>query len=53
MNIEAPITIDYSEAFKRSRKVSEQHVKGIHYLMKKNKIDEIDSSATFTVPNAM
>ncbi|MFA6958267.1 MAG: dihydrolipoyl dehydrogenase [Thermoanaerobaculia bacterium] len=53
VKIEGTVSFDYSEAFRRSRKVSDQLVKGVHFLMKKNKIDEIDGWATFTGPNAM
>ena len=46
------ITGDASMEFKpthaRSRKVSEGIVKGVHYLMKKNKIKEIDGWGTLT-----
>jgi dihydrolipoamide dehydrogenase len=52
-NFTGEVTFDYAEAFKRSRKVSEGRVKGIHFLMKKNKIDEIDGWATFTDPHTM
>lgn len=47
--ISGDITVDYGKAFARSRKVSERMVKGVHYLMKKNKITEYDGSwGTFT-----
>jgi len=36
------LSVDYSVAQKRSRKVSERLVKGVGFLMKKNKIDVID-----------
>ncbi|MEW5961609.1 MAG: FAD-dependent oxidoreductase, partial [Chloroflexota bacterium] len=36
------LSLDYSVAQKRSRKVSERLVKGVGFLMKKNKIDVID-----------
>lgn len=41
------ITVDFSKAHARSRKVSEGIVKGVHYLMKKNKIQEIDGLGCF------
>ena len=53
INIEGNVTFDYGEAFRRSRKVAEGRVKGVHFLMKKNKIDEIDGWATFTGANTM
>lgn len=51
INVEGKVTFDYGEAFKRSRKVADGRVKGVHFLMKKNKIDEIDGWATFTDPH--
>ncbi len=48
INIEGKVTFDYGEAFRRSRKVADGRVKGVHFLMKKNKIDEFDGWATFT-----
>lgn len=41
------VTADYSKAFARSRQVSERMVKGIHFLMKKNKITEYHGWGTF------
>ncbi len=51
INIEGKVTFDYGEAFRRSRKVADGRVKGVHFLMKKNKIDEFDGWATFTDAN--
>ena len=45
--ISGDISVDYGKAFKRSRQVSERMVKGIHFLMKKNKITEIHGWANF------
>ena len=45
--ISGDISLDYGVAFSRSRKVSERMVGGIHYLMKKNKIQEIHGWGTF------
>jgi len=53
INIEGSVSFDYGEAFRRSRKVADGRVKGVHFLMKKNKIDEIDGWATFTDANTM
>ena len=36
--IEGEVTFNFGKAFSRSRAVSDRMVKGIHYLMKKNKI---------------
>lgn len=51
--IEGKVTFDYAEAFSRSRRVADKHVKGVHFLMKKNKIDEYDGWATFTDPHTL
>lgn len=45
--ISGDATMDYSVAFKRSRQVSERMTKGVHYLMKKNKITEFNGWGTF------
>ncbi len=45
--ISGDISVDYGVAFKRSRKVSQRMVGGIHYLMKKNKIQEFSGWGTF------
>jgi len=42
------MSADYGKAFSRSREVSERMVKGIHFLMKKNKITEFSGWGTFT-----
>lgn len=46
--ISGDISVDYGVAFKRSRQVSERMVKGIHFLMKKNKVAEFAGWGTFT-----
>ena len=38
--IKGDVEFDYTDAQKRSRKVSEKIVGGVHYLMKKNKIQD-------------
>ena len=53
IQIEGKVTFDYGEAFRRSRKVADGRVKGVHFLMKKNKIDEFDGWATFTDANTI
>ncbi len=40
--------LDYAVAFKRSRQTSDRLVKGVGFLMKKNKIDTYDGSAKLT-----
>jgi dihydrolipoamide dehydrogenase len=47
------LSLDYSAAFKRSRQVSERLVKGIGFLMKKNKIDTYDGWATIQDKNTV
>lgn len=44
---EGQVTFDYTEAYRRSRKVADGRVKGVHYLMKKNKITEFDGRGDF------
>ena len=39
---------DYGAAFDRSRKVANERVKGVHFLMRKNAISEISGHGTFT-----
>lgn len=51
--ISGDIHFDYGVAFDRSRKVADTHVKGIHFLMKKNKVTEYDGRGSFTGPNAI
>src|SRR5918997_3494741 len=46
--ISGEVTFDFGAAYKRSRTVSERMTKGVHFLMKKNKITEIDGWGTFT-----
>ncbi|GAA1081350.1 dihydrolipoyl dehydrogenase [Tsukamurella spumae] len=45
--ISGDVSFDFGAAFDRSRKVSEGIVKGVHFLMKKNKIAEINGYGTF------
>ncbi len=53
IKIEGKVTFDYGEAFKRSRRVADGRVKGVHFLMRKNKIDEYDGWGTFTDANTL
>ena len=46
-------SVDFGKTHERSRKVAGQMVKGVHYLMKKNKITEIDGWGTFTGPKTI
>jgi dihydrolipoamide dehydrogenase len=46
--IKGEVSLDYADAHKRSRQVSDKIVGGIHYLMKKNKITEVNGLGSFT-----
>jgi dihydrolipoamide dehydrogenase len=46
--ISGDVTFDFGAAFDRSRQVAEGRVKGVHFLMKKNKITEFDGHGVFT-----
>ncbi len=45
--IEGEVTFSYKSAFDRSRTVSDRMVKGVHFLMRKNKITELNGWGTF------
>ena len=45
--ISGDVHFDFGAAWDRSRKVAETHVKGIHFLMKKNKVTEYDGRGSF------
>ncbi|MCU1605619.1 MAG: dihydrolipoamide dehydrogenase [Modestobacter sp.] len=51
--ITGEVSFDYGAAFDRSRVVADGRVKGVHFLMKKNKITEIDGWGTFTDPHSL
>ncbi|KAB7743343.1 dihydrolipoyl dehydrogenase [Nostocoides sp. F2B08] len=51
--IEGEVTMAYGTTHARSRKVSDGIVKGVHFLMKKNKIEEIHGWGTLTGPKSM
>ena len=46
-------SMSYGPTHARSREVSDSIVKGVHFLMKKNKIDEIHGWGTFTGPKTI
>lgn len=50
---ESPITVDYGSAFDRSRTVADGRVRGVHYLMKKNEITEVNGHGEFTDANTI
>ncbi|MFD8021939.1 dihydrolipoyl dehydrogenase [Streptomyces lavendulae] len=47
IKVDGEVSFDYGEAFRRSRRVADGRVKGVHYLMKKNGITEFDGRGTF------
>ena len=51
--IEGDATMKFGPTHARSRKVSDGIVKGVHFLMKKNKIKEIDGWGTLTGANSI
>ena len=51
--ISGETTMDYGVAWDRSRDVADGRVKGIHYLMKKNKVTEFDGRGTFVDANTV
>jgi dihydrolipoamide dehydrogenase len=51
--ISGDVKFDYKRAWERSREVSDRLVKGVHFLMKKNKIDEYDGWGTFKDANTL
>jgi dihydrolipoamide dehydrogenase len=53
INIEGKVDYDYGEAFRRSRNVADGRVKGVRFLMKKNKIADYEGWATFKDSNTV
>jgi dihydrolipoamide dehydrogenase len=53
IRVDGEVSFDYGEAFKRSRKVADGRVKGVHFLMKKNKITQYDGWGTFSDANTL
>ncbi|MDO0917181.1 dihydrolipoyl dehydrogenase [Streptomyces sp. DT2A-34] len=53
IKVDGQVTFDFGEAFRRSRKVADGRVKGVHFLMKKNKITEIEGRGTFLDPHTL
>ncbi len=47
------LKLDYSEAFKRSRQVSDRLVKGVGFLMRKNEIDVYEGAGRLTGKNSL
>jgi dihydrolipoamide dehydrogenase len=53
INVDGTVSFDYKAAFDRSRKVADGRVKGVHFLMKKNKIQQYHGWGTFSDPNTI
>lgn len=51
ISVDGEISMDYGAAFQRSRRVADGRVKGVRFLMRKNKIDEYEGWGTFTDAN--
>ncbi|MGP3923489.1 dihydrolipoyl dehydrogenase [Streptomyces sp. 8N616] len=47
IRVDGQVSFDYREAFNRSRKVADGRVKGVHFLMKKNKITQYEGIGSF------
>lgn len=53
ISVGGPVSVDYGAAYTRSRTVADGRVKGVHYLMKKNKITQFNGWASFTSPTSL
>ncbi len=53
IKVDGQVSFDYGEAFRRSRRVADGRVKGVHYLMKKNGITEFDGRGSFVDANTL
>src|SRR5919202_5572883 len=51
--ISGDVSFDFGAAFDRSRVVADGRVRGVHFLMKKNKITEFDGWGEFTDPHTL
>ena len=51
--ISGDVSFDFGIAWDRSRKVADTHVKGIHFLMKKNKVTEYEGKGSFVDANTI
>jgi dihydrolipoyl dehydrogenase len=47
IEVDGPVRFDYRVAYERSRKVADGRVRGVGYLMKKNKITQYDARGSF------
>lgn len=53
IEVDGTVRFDYGAAYKRSRDVADGRVKGVHYLMKKNKITQLAGWGEFADANTM
>lgn len=53
IQVDGQVRFDYGEAFKRSRRVADGRVKGVHYLMKKNSITQFEGRGWFADANTL
>src|SRR3954447_15645242 len=53
IQVDGQVSFDYGEAYRRSRKVADGRVKGVHYLMKKNSIAQYHGRGRFTDANTL
>lgn len=51
--ISGDVGLDYGRAVSRSREVADARVRGVHFLMRKNNIVEIDGHGRFTGPHSV
>ncbi|MBO2459173.1 dihydrolipoyl dehydrogenase [Actinomadura violacea] len=53
ITVEGSVSFDYGVAYERSRQVSDKFVKGVQFLMKKNKVASYEGRGTFTDANTL
>ncbi|MEU2778709.1 dihydrolipoyl dehydrogenase [Streptomyces sp. NPDC007162] len=53
VRISGEVALDYRAAYERSRVVADGRVKGVGYLMRKNKIDQFEGQGTFLDPHTL
>ncbi|MFJ9704930.1 dihydrolipoyl dehydrogenase [Streptomyces sp. NPDC101234] len=53
VKIGGEVSLDYRAAYERSRVVADGRVKGVGYLMRKNKIEQFDGQGTFLDPHTL
>jgi dihydrolipoamide dehydrogenase len=53
IQVDGSVRLDYSVAYRRSRSVADGRVKGVHYLMRKNNITEINGHGVFADPHTI